>query len=89
MKLLSIKIVFSIHNLTPHTKQFGSSIDLLRTIYKLGDLHVYHTQAYELIKPFRVNIYQREYVNSANQKNWALQFCKNGTLKGLGFTDTK
>ena len=53
MKLLSIKIVFSIHNLTPHTKQFGSSIDLLRTIYKLGDLHVYHTQAYELIKPFR------------------------------------
>ena len=53
LKLLSIKIVFSIHNFKPHTKQFGSNIDLLSTIYKLGDLHVYHTQAYELIKPYR------------------------------------
>ena len=29
----------------------------------------------ELIKPYNVTIYQHPYVNSANQKNWALQYC--------------
>ena len=29
-----------------------------------------------LIKPFNVNLYQKHYIHSANQKNWALQFCK-------------
>ena len=29
-----------------------------------------------LIKPYNVNLYQNHYINSANQKNWALKYCK-------------
>ena len=31
----------------------------------------------KLIKPYKVNLYQKEYINSANQKNWALKYCHN------------
>ena len=31
----------------------------------------------KLIEPYKVNLYQKEYINSAKQKNWALQFCDN------------
>ena len=31
----------------------------------------------KLIKPYKVNLYQKKYINSANQKNWALKYCHN------------
>ncbi len=81
-KILSIKIIFSVHNFAPHEKQFGSNFNLLDFIYRFGDLLVYHTYAYELIEP-KKSIFTNKKILSIYHKHPSYNSIIHNSLKDI------